>query len=269
MKRSLQAKFRLSAMGALPMAGFAGLYLLPLSMTFWYSTVVSSFDKTTVGVENYSYVWSNTYFRLGITNLLVLGLLCLTGAVFLALLLAWLLGEHPRLAGTAAVLVLPLLIPSVSAISLWNRLFRVDILTPWPVSMLALSTLYWWKCSGSAAVLLYIGLAGLPQEVLDAAALDGCGKVRLFFQIRLPMIRNESVLAIFLLFMYYFRIYKESYLLFGQYPSNELYLVQHYMNNQYLKMNVQYVSAAAVSLVAVCTLIFGSAALLAERRAQT
>lgn len=86
-------------------------------------------------------------------------------------------GEHPRLAGGAVVLILPLLIPSVSAISLWNQMFQVDILTPWPVSMLALSTLYWWKCAGSAAVLLYIALTGIPQEKLDAAALDGCGRL--------------------------------------------------------------------------------------------
>lgn len=248
------------------MAGFAGLYLLPMSMTFWYASINSSFDTTTVGVRNYCSVWSNTYFRLGITNLLVFGLVCLSGAVLLALLLAWLLCEHPRLARGSAILVLPLLIPSVSVISLWNQLFQVDILTPWPVSMLALSTLYWWKCVGSAAVLLFVALIGIPSEVLDAAALDGFGKIRLFFRIRLPMIRNESVLALFLLLMYYFRIYKESYLLLGQYPVNELYLVQHYMNNQYMKMNVQYVSAAAASLVAACMLVFSCAALLWERR---
>ena len=270
MKRSLQTKLRLSAMGALPMAGFAALYLLPLGMTFWYATIQSSFQTTAVGLDNFAYVWRNNYFLLGLKNLLILGLVCLLGAAILSLLLAWLLGEHPRLAnGGIALLILPLLIPSVSAVSLWNRVFQADILTPWPVSMLALSTLYWWKCAGPAAALMHIALAGISREVLDAAALDGCNKRQLFFRVRLPMIRNETVLAALFLLMYYFRIYKESYLLFGQYPAGALYLVQHYMNNQYMKMNVQYVSAAAASLVVICAVFFGGVALLRERKGRT
>lgn len=254
-------------MGALPMAGFAVLYLVPLGMTFWYASIQSSFEKKAVGLDNFAYVWSNRYFLLGLKNLLTLGLWCLVGAALLSLLLAWLLGEHPRIAtGGMAILILPLLIPSVSAVALWKSLFQADILTPWPISVLALSTLYWWKCAGPAAVLIHIALTSLPQEVLDAAALDGCGKAQLFFRVRLPMIRNETVLAALFLLMYYFRIYKESYLLFGQYPANALYLVQHYMNNQYMKMNVQYVSAAAASLVIVCAVLFGGVALLRERR---
>ncbi len=267
MKRNTRTEIQLSAMGMLPMAGFALLYLLPLGMTFWYATVSSSFQKTSVGLDNFLYVWNNTYFRLGLANLLALGLVCLAGAAALSLGLAWLLGEHPRLALPGmAVLILPLLIPSVSAVTLWQQLFKADILTPWPVSVLALSSLYWWKCSGAAAVLMHIALSNLPREVLDAAALDGCNGWQMFFRVRLPMIRNEVILAVLFLLMYYFRIYKESYLLFGQYPHNRLYLIQHYMNNQYMKMNVQYVSATAASLVVICTLGFGAVALLRERR---
>lgn len=270
MTRKCQTRLRLSAMGVLPIAGFAAFYLLPLCMTFWYTTVKSSFQADNVGLGNFAEVWGNRYFQLGLTNLLILGLVCFAGAALLALLLAWLMSEHPKTASAGVVvLILPLLIPSVSAVSLWNWLFQVDILTPWPISMAALASLYWWKCAGPAAVLMYIALRGIPQEVMDAAALDGCNKGQLFFRIRLPMIRSQIMLSALFLLMYYFRIYKESYLLFGQYPGNALYLLQHYMNNHYLKMNVQYVSVAAATLVGICLLAFGGVALLRERRFRT
>lgn len=245
-------------MGIIPIAGFIVFYLFPLFMTFRYAVTASSFDDAIVGFHNFSEVWQNTYFQLGLRNLLTIGILCILGATLIAGVTAWLLCERPRMAAVGIVLLLvPVLIPSAAAVNLWTAVFKVDILTPWPISLLALLTLYWWKCSGAAAVVMFAALSNIPGEVLEAATLEGCGKLRLYFQIRLPMIRNEMVFALLFLLMYYFRIYKESYLLFGQYPNNHLYLIQHYMNNQYLKMNAPYVSVAAASLIGICILVFG------------
>ena len=66
--------------------------------------------------------------------------------------------------------------------------------------------------------------------------------------------------------MFLLRVYKESYLLFGAYPSPDLYLLQHYMNHQYLKMNFQYVAAAAVLLTACALLLYAVGFLLMKKR---
>lgn len=257
MHMHLHRRWRISAIGIIPIAGFVIFYLIPLGMTFKYSIFESSINNTVVGFDNFRDVWQNEYFLLGLRNLLIVGILCIIGASILSGVIAWLLCDCPRIATMGMVLLLvPILIPSVAAASLWTTAFQLNILTPWPISLLALLSMYWWKCSGPASVVIYVALTNIPQEVLEAASLEGCSKLRLHLQIRLPMIHNEISFALLFLIMYYFRIYKESYLLFGQYPDKHLYLLQHYMNNQYLKMNVQYVSVAASSLIAICALVF-------------
>lgn len=270
MNMHLHQRWRMSAIGLVPIAGFVVFYLIPLGMTFKYSIFESSFEDTVIGFDNFIDVWQNEYFLLGIRNLIIVGTLCIVGASIVSSVIAWLLCESPRIATVGIILLLvPILIPSVAAVSLWISAFQLDILSPWPVSLLALLSLYWWKCSGPAAVVMYIALSNIPSEVLEAASLEGCSKLRLHLHIRLPMIRNEINFALLFLLMYYFRIYKESYLLFGQYPDKHLYLLQHYMNNQYLKMNVQHVSVAASSLIAICALVFSSIIVAHARRKKT
>lgn len=146
------------------------------------------------------------------------------------------------------------------------QLFQIDLFSPWETCAGALLALYFWKYTGTAAVILYTAQIRLPREVLEAARLDGCGEGRLFFRIRLPIIRGQVGLSLLFLLMDFFRIYKESYLLFGRYPPDELYLIQHYMANHYLKMDVFRVSVAAASLAALCLLFFGVAALLLKEK---
>ena len=249
---------KLLTLGLVPLGGFLTLYLLPLGLSLYFSLLDSSFRRVFVGLENYADLWQNHYFLLGLRHLAEIGMLALTASGALALAAAWLMGRHPRLAkaGTA-VLILPLLIPSASAVKLWQFVFHVNLLTPPWLSLTALITLFAWKFSGVAAVMLHAALSRLPREVMDAAALDGAGEAVCFFRIRLPMIGRELSLALAFLLMYFLRIYKECYLLFGQYTAEALYLVQHYMNNQYLNLRAEAVSAAAVSLTLLALALYG------------
>ncbi len=257
MKNRFKTQCKLIALGAIPTIGFLAFYLVPLGMTFKYSFMKSAFDSVPAGFDNYSYVWENEYFLLGLSNLLKMGLFCCTFAFITAMHLSFLTLRHRRLAGLAlAVLLLPLMIPSVCAVNLWKKVFEINILTPPFIAFFALTALFIWKCAGTAALILYTALSQLPQDIMDAASLDGCSEMRLFFSIRFPMIRPQAALAVLFLSMFYFRLYKESYLMFGLYPPEQMYLVQHYMNNQYLKMNAQYVSAAAGSLAMICVFLF-------------
>ena len=62
-----------------------------------------------------------------------------------------------------------------------------------------------------------------------------------------------------------FRVYKEAYLLFGEYPSEGVYLLQHYMSQQYMKLNYPYVSAAATVLMLLCAMLYGAGLLGIKR----
>ena len=48
-----------------------------------------------------------------------------------------------------------------------------------------------------------------------------------------------------------FKVFKEVYMLYGAYPSPDIYMLQHYMNNQFLSLNMQKLSSAAYILFLV------------------
>lgn len=267
MKAAECQKWETRAAGAACLPGFALCYLLPFGMTVWYAFIHSAFDHQFVGLDNFSYVLQNKYFALGSGNLVLLGGVMMLLSFALILFLAPLLLRHPKIAKLgAAILILPLLIPSISAVTVWKRMFDTNALLNPASSRWALITLFLWKYSGIGSVLLWTELRMIPTEILDAAALDGAGKMKTYVFVQLPLSGKSLILAGMVLLMFLLRVYKESYLLFGAYPSPELYLLQHYMNHQYLKMNFQYVAAAAVILTMAALLFYAAAFLLIKKR---
>lgn len=267
MKNTKRQTWEIRAAGAACLPGFALCYLLPFCMTVWYAFIRSAFDHQFVGLDNFSYVLQNKYFALGSGNLVLLGGVMMLLSFALILLLAPLLLRHPKIAKPgAAILILPLLIPSISAVTVWKMMFDTDFVFHPISSRWALITLFLWKYSGIGSVLLWTELRMIPTEILDAAALDGAGKMKTYVFVQLPLSGKSLIIAGMVLLMFLLRIYKESYLLFGAYPSPELYLLQHYMNHQYLKMNFQYVAAAAVILTVAALLFYAATFLLMKKR---
>lgn len=267
MKQRTKQNVMLSLAGMIPVAGFCACWLIPLCMTFWYAFQHSAFDLRFVGLDNFSYLLGNDYFWQGMSNLLLLGSGMIGSALLTALLTAPLLCAHPRLSGAGfAILLLPLLIPSVSVVRLWQSVFDTSSFLAPASSAASLLTLFLWKYAGVGAVLLCTALKKIPQSILDAAALDGAGAIRTYLRVRLPIAGGQLAGVLIVLTMFMFRVYKESYLLFGLYPSADVYMLQHYMKNQYLKMNLQYVAAAAVVLTVLALLLYGAGWLILRRR---
>ncbi|MBQ8161184.1 MAG: sugar ABC transporter permease [Clostridia bacterium] len=269
MRRRTITSVKLLLLAMIPILGFLLIYVVPLGLTFRYTFTATPEGQT--WTDSIHEILQNRYFAAGFRNLLQFGCACLGAGFSLALGLSWLMVRHPHLARPAVlIMILPLLIPTFSVSHLVQELFHIDLLSRWEVCAGALLCLYCWKYTGTAASILYAAHIHLQREVLEAAKLDGCGEWRLFFRVRLPMIRGQVGLSLLFLLMDYFRIYKESYLLFGRYPPDELYLIQHYMANHYLKMDVFRVSVAAASMAVLCLLFFGVAALLLkEKRVKT
>lgn len=237
---------------------FVLLYLLPFFITIGYSLLHNAFDMAFVGLDNYASVFSNRYFQLAVRNtLLVTGVLVIVTAC-LALGLAFFLQQNrsQRHVGLLLLLLLPMLVPSVSCVALWKNAFHTSAYATTLTCYTALVSLFAWKYTGASAVVLYVGLRDINPLLLDAAALDGAGSVHTYWRISLPCIRNHVTIMVMLLVMFALRIYKESYLLFGDYPSNDMYLLAHYMSNHFIKMHYQNVAVSSVSLASICLVLF-------------
>ena len=121
---------------------------------------------------------------------------------------------------------------------------------------------------GIATALLYIALLDVPQGIIDAAMIDGAGRLKVFLRILLPYILGQISFTLLVLLMYSFQLYKEVYLLFGEYPCDAMYMIQHYISNHFSKLNFQNVASSAVSLTTL-SVCFYSAVFLWMKRIKT
>ena len=89
------------------------------------------------------------------------------------------------------------------------------------------------------------------------AMLEGAGPVRQFFSIKLRYISPTVLFVTILSLINSFKIFREVYLLTGNYPYDSLYLLQHYMNNMFRNLNYQRLSTAALLMAAVMAVVIG------------
>lgn len=59
------------------------------------------------------------------------------------------------------------------------------------------------------------------------------------------MISGQVMFSVILAITYNLRLFREAYLMYGAYPDRSVYLVQHYMNNHFSKLNYQNLTSAS------------------------
>jgi sn-glycerol 3-phosphate transport system permease protein len=181
----------------------------PLLQSFYYSTLqwnIGSPRAVPVGLENYADWLADPGTP---TTLVVTGVFTLAtvgGGMVLGLLLALLLNRRLRFTGVArTVVVAPYVLSGVAVGLLWLFVFdpnfgvlaallrAVGIGSPdwynnpqWALVMVIV--VYLWKNVGYVAMIYLAGLQAIPRDLLEAAALDGAGRMRSFFSVVLPLL---------------------------------------------------------------------------------
>lgn len=266
-KKNCITRYGISMVGIPAMLLTFCMYVLPMIITVLYSLLDNTFSRTYIGIANYIHTWNNQYFQLALKNTIILTLLLVSSSFFLTLWLVYLLQQISIKATIGlAMLIIPLLIPSATAVTLWRAAFKTSSFSGTFQSYIAIISLFLWKYSGAGTFLLYSGLHRIQLDILDAAALDGAGSVKSYIYVCIPILQKEITMIVLFYLMNAFRIYKESYLLFGEYPSSTMYLVQHYLSNHFLKMNFQYVASGAVSFGIFALIMYVVALLLLYSR---
>ncbi|MGR3937520.1 carbohydrate ABC transporter permease [Streptomyces sp. BRA346] len=103
------------------------------------------------------------------------------------------------------------------------------------------------------AIMLLAALQSVPDELYEAAALDGAGKVRTLFQITIPYIRVTLVLTVLLRVIWIFNFPDLIFGMTGGGPNNETHIVTTWM----IKITQQgdYGKASALGLLVVAGLL--------------
>lgn len=251
--------------------GVLTFFVLPFLVVIYFSFVDNSISKSFVGLENYINVFGNHAFRTAFTNTFVFSVMAVPLAVILAMLLALMLDAGiPMYSQLRSSFLTPLMVPTASIVLIWQVLFdNKGVVNAWlaklgtdPVEWLKSSSglfviilLFLWKNLGYNMVLFLAALGNVPSDSVEAAQLDGANAFQVFIHVKLrylsPMITFTTILSM----INSFKVFREVYLLTGDYPVQELYTLQHYMNNTFASADYQKLSTAAIYMSLVMIVI--------------
>ena len=197
-----------------------------------------------LGMKNYQSIFSNDAFRLAVANtvrfiLVCIPLLLVTSLIF-ALLIRKILPKGEKL---QTACLLPMAIPVASISLLWKALFTQNGILN--------NLLSFW---GYDMILWLAGLDAIPASMYEAAEVDGANSWQIFWKITLPNLPSTMGLITILSILNTFKVYREAYLVAGNYPDDSIYLLQHLFNNWFSSLDLGRLSAAAV-VVALALLL--------------
>lgn len=167
------------------------------------------YDPRYVGTENIRHVFADPVFRDAVRNSLVQVVVVIPVMIPLAFMLGYHLSTRPRGYRVLSVLYFS---PGLISISITGMIFYGmlspdggangllhlagldSLITPWladpGTALPSLMAIDLWRGIGWTAVLFSARLASLPAEVIEAARIDGAGRLRIMWQIAFPMVRS-------------------------------------------------------------------------------
>lgn len=123
-------------------------------------------------------------------------------------------------------------------------------------ALLAVIVVIVWKVVGFTMLLLMSGLQGIPDEVQEAARVDGAGRVATFRRIVLPLMRRHIALVTILAVAGSFLAFDQFYILTNGGPNNQtLTLVYWIYSSSFANFQLGYGAAMSVVLMAILMVI--------------
>ena len=240
--------------------GLAVFYVVPFGISMYYAAIDNAVSRQFVGIANLVDTWNNEAFALAVRNtLFFMGVsipLNMLFALALALMLRPMRPATRR--GLMLFFLLPLVIPSGSMVFFWqsfiaftgtfNRLFFPSAPVDWLNSdhaMWFIIFIFLWKNVGFNMILFQAGLDFIPKEYYEYAQVEGAGAFKQFTIVTLTYLGPTFLLVFILSVVNSFKVFREVYLLTGTHPNFSIYLIQHFLNNQFANLNYQRMASAS------------------------
>ncbi|MBP5432350.1 sugar ABC transporter permease [Ruminococcus sp.] len=254
-------------------------FFVPFCIVIYYSLINNPVLKEFVGLENYFKLFSNAAFIKAVRNTAFFSLVSVPLAVVLSLGLAILLERNiPGKSIFRTFFLSPLMVPTASVVLVWQVIFHnhgtlnqliehfggnsVDWIKS-PYGQLVIICMFLWKNLGYNMILFMSALCAIPRDIIEVADLEGAGSWYKFIHIKLRYLSPTILFVLILSLINSFKIFREVYLLTGNYPQDKLYMLQHFMNNTFNSLDYQKLSSAAV-LLALVMIVIIAVLLIAE-----
>ena len=276
-KNTENAKIKRKRKSALFLApsviGVSLFFVLPFLVVIFYSVVNNPIQHKFVFLKNYINVWNNAAFRLAAGNTLKFSLIAVPLVVILSMALAFALDAAiPFKSQIRTLFLSPMMVPIASVVLIWQVLFHYNgvinefikffggIQIDWfksDYAQIVLVILFVWKNLGYNMILFMSAISNIPKEIVEVAQLERAKKWQIFLYIKTRYLSSTILFVTILSLINSFKVFREVYLLTGDYPYDSLYLLQHFMNNTFNSLDYQKLSAAAIIMSLVMIVIIG------------
>jgi multiple sugar transport system permease protein len=196
-----------------------------LNASFYRWNLAATARRSLVGLRNYQLLLADPSFwhSVGVTVTYVFIVVALELAIGLGVALLFFRrfpGDH----FLRALLILPMVVAPVVVGLLWRYMLnaqfgvvnylaelvgfeRVDFLGNTALALPTLILIDVWQWTPFTFLILLAALQGVPEDVIEAARIDGARSIRIFFDHILPMIRYPVAVALVLRMLDAFRVY--------------------------------------------------------------
>ena len=218
--------------------------LYPLGKTIYQSFTNEEFlalePTKWVGLDNYSTLIHDTVFRHAVWETIKFTLITVTFEFALGLIIALVVNSSFKGRGVMrAVMLVPWAIPTVVAAQMWKwmldqqfgvvndaalRLHLVGHPAPAWINVHALaavSAVDIWKTTPFVALLLLAGLQVIPQDLYEAAEVDGASQLQQFWRITLPLLAPAILVTLIFRTLDALRVFDVFYVFFGNAPDTQ------------------------------------------------
>lgn len=229
MKKAIKSRFWLFVLPTL--AAFIIAFVIPLVMGLYLSFC----DFTTVtnarfiGISNYKKVFANQDFLRALWFTVKFALVAVVTINVSGFCLALMLTQ--KLKGTnlfRTIFFMPNLIGGIVLGYIWQAMIN-GILAQMEVTMLVDPKYgYWglvilmnWQLIGYIMVLYIAGLQNVSTDILEAAQIDGAGRIQTLFRVTIPMVMPSITICLFLTIANSFKMFDQNLALTGGGPGNK------------------------------------------------
>jgi multiple sugar transport system permease protein len=200
-----------------------------------------------VGPANFLRLLTDSQFHIGLLNTAVFTVFAVGTEFLLGLGLALLLDKYiRRLNFLKTILMIPMMLPPIAVAITWKLIyepqfgvlneimFRLGLpLQAWAgdadLAMFSVIVADVWQWTPFVFLLMLAGLASLPQEPYEAAAIDGASAWRQFWDLTLPFLKPVIAIALLLRGMDALRLFDLVYILTGGGPADRTKVLSLYI----------------------------------------
>lgn len=228
-----------------------------------------------VGFANFKEIFTDDMFWKAFVNTILFVIIVLPMNILLPMILAALVNQKIRAVGLFRVLYyVPVVTPIVVGALMWKMLYSengavsnflvsigildsgMNFLTNSSTALVAVAFITAWKGLGYYMVMYLANLQSIPNQVYEAASIDGANTFQQFTKITMPMLVPSITLVSVLTIVNGLKVFEEIALTTNGGPAGATTTLVMYIYNKFMNLDVSIASAAGIVLLVLA--IIGS-----------